>query len=75
MNPNEAKPIYLPLKADRCYELEQRSSAVISAGIEHDFANRTDELAGLLNVFLPGGFEEKTPDIVAWFAQRADETA
>ena len=34
----------------------------------HDFENRTDERVGLLNVFLPGGFEENMPAIVKWFA-------
>jgi uncharacterized cupin superfamily protein len=31
----------------------------IPAGIMHDFENRTDERAGLLNFFIPGGFEKK----------------
>jgi quercetin dioxygenase-like cupin family protein len=33
----------------------------------HDFENRTDLRAGLLNVFIPGGFEPKMPMIVDWF--------
>lgn len=36
--------------------------------VMHDFENRTDERVGLLNVFLPGGFEENMPAIVQWFA-------
>jgi len=35
----------------------------------HDFENRTDTRAGLLNFFIPGGFEPKMPMIVKWFAE------
>ena len=41
----------------------------IPAGVLHDFENRTDRRAGLLNVFLPGGFEENMPTIATWFAE------
>ncbi|MCJ8051825.1 cupin domain-containing protein [Shinella curvata] len=40
----------------------------IPATVMHDFENRTEERVGLLNVFLPGGFEENMPSIVKWFA-------
>ena len=40
----------------------------IPASVMHDFENRTDARVGLLNVFLPGGFEENMPAIVRWFA-------
>lgn len=33
----------------------------------HDFANRTPEKVGILNIFLPGGFERNMPSIVKWF--------
>jgi mannose-6-phosphate isomerase-like protein (cupin superfamily) len=42
----------------------------IPAGVPHDFANRTATRAGVLNVFIPGGFEAHMPDIVEWFRQR-----
>ena len=42
----------------------------IPAGVTHDFANRTPERAGALNVFIPGGFERNMPDIVAWFERQ-----
>lgn len=41
----------------------------IPAGVTHDFENRTTERAGVLNVFIPGGFEQNMPAIVEWFAQ------
>jgi mannose-6-phosphate isomerase-like protein (cupin superfamily) len=53
---------------DRWFELEPGGTIVIPAGIDHDFANRTDQRAGLLNIFVPGGFEAMMPEIVAWYA-------
>lgn len=41
----------------------------IPAGVTHDFRNRTNAPASLLNIFLPGGFERDMPAIVQWFAQ------
>lgn len=41
----------------------------IPANVMHDFEDRSDERVGLLNVFLPGGFEENMPAIVKWFAE------
>lgn len=40
----------------------------IPAGVTHDFENRAPTPACLFNVFVPGGFEESMPAIVAWFA-------
>lgn len=37
-------------------------------GVVHDFANRTDRRAGVLNIYVPGGFERDMPAIVNWFA-------
>ena len=41
----------------------------IPATIQHDFANRSHEPAGLLNFFVPGGFERFMPEIVQWFKE------
>jgi quercetin dioxygenase-like cupin family protein len=41
----------------------------IPAGTIHDFENRTDARAGLLNFFIPGGFERNMPAIVDWFKE------
>ena len=43
------------------------SFVMIPATVTHDFENRTAARAGLLNVFIPGGFEGNMPDIVKWF--------
>ena len=39
----------------------------IPAGVTHDFENRTPNPAGVLNVFIPGGFEADMPEIVEWY--------
>lgn len=39
----------------------------IPAGMIHDFENRASEPMGLLNFFIPGGFERNMPAIVDWF--------
>ncbi|HLT53273.1 MAG TPA: cupin domain-containing protein [Flavobacteriaceae bacterium] len=41
----------------------------IPANTMHDFANRTNETTGVLNVFIPGGFERHMPSIVQWFEE------
>jgi len=43
----------------------------IPANVTHDFRNETDGKAGLLNLFIPGGFERNMPMIVDWFASHA----
>jgi len=50
-------------------EAEKGSFIRIPAGVIHDFANRSDSKMGLLNIFIPGGFEHNMPAIVEWFRQ------
>jgi quercetin dioxygenase-like cupin family protein len=42
---------------------------LIPENIIHDFANRTNSKTGLLNFFIPGGFERNMPSIVKWFQE------
>lgn len=46
-------------------EAPRGSFVRVPAGMTHDFRNLTDARCGLLNVFIPGGFEERMPAIVA----------
>ena len=39
----------------------------IPANVPHDFENGTGKKAGMLNFFIPGGFEPKMPAIVEWY--------
>jgi mannose-6-phosphate isomerase-like protein (cupin superfamily) len=57
------------LAGDAWLEAETGSFLRIPAGMTHDFENRTDCRAHLLNIFIPGGFERNMPAIVEWFAR------
>lgn len=41
----------------------------IPAKTTHDFKNTTGKKAGVLNFFIPGGFERNMPSIVKWFEE------
>jgi mannose-6-phosphate isomerase-like protein (cupin superfamily) len=55
------------LVGDRWVDAGKGSFVRIPAGVTHDFENRTGERMGLLNFFIPGGFEKNMPAIVEWF--------
>ena len=44
----------------------------IPARTTHDFENRSEARAGVLNVFIPGGFEPMMPRIVEYMARVAE---
>jgi mannose-6-phosphate isomerase-like protein (cupin superfamily) len=56
---------------DEWVEASRGTFLRIPAGVVHDFENRTDQPATLFNVFIPGGFEQMMPRIVAWFAEQS----
>ncbi len=43
------------------------SFILVPGGVTHDFENRSDERAGVLNVSAPGDFEASMPAIADWF--------
>ena len=55
------------LVGDEWVEVGKGDFLRILAKTVHDFANRTNEKSGLLNFFIPGGFERNMPSIVDWF--------
>lgn len=57
------------LVGDQWVEADKGAFIRIPAGTIHDFANQTDKRAGLLNFFIPGGFERNMPSIVKWFEE------
>jgi mannose-6-phosphate isomerase-like protein (cupin superfamily) len=59
------------LVGETWHDIPAGSFLMIPARTMHDFENRTDARAGLFNVFIPGGFETKMPDIVAWFQRNS----
>jgi mannose-6-phosphate isomerase-like protein (cupin superfamily) len=57
------------LVGERWVEAPAGTFLMIPAGTLHDFENRSDGRAGVLNVFIPGGFERNMPAIADWFRQ------
>jgi mannose-6-phosphate isomerase-like protein (cupin superfamily) len=43
------------------------SFVLIPGAVTHDFENRGDVRAGVLNLSIPGGFETRMPGIAQWF--------
>ena len=43
------------------------SFVMIPPNILHDFRNNSDSIVGLLNMFIPGGFERHMPAVAEWF--------
>jgi len=46
----------------------QGSFVLVPGGTIHDFENRSDAPAAILNLSIPGAFEPHMPGIVQWFA-------
>ena len=55
------------LVGDKWIDAEKGTFLRIPAKTIHDFANRTDHKTGILNFFIPGGFERNMTSIVKWF--------
>lgn len=48
-------------------EAAKGSFIYVPQNIIHDFRNNTARKAGVLNFFIPGGFERNMPAVVEWF--------
>lgn len=57
------------LLGDRWVDAPRGSFVLAPGGTTHDFENRSDTRAGVLNVSVPGGFEESMPEIARWFVE------
>jgi mannose-6-phosphate isomerase-like protein (cupin superfamily) len=55
------------LVGEKWFEICKGDFLRIPAKTNHDFANHTNEKCGVLNFFIPGGFERNMPSIVKWF--------
>lgn len=55
---------------DRWINAKKGSFVLAPGGVKHDFENRTAKRAGMLNVSVPGDFEQHMPGIAAWFRAR-----
>jgi mannose-6-phosphate isomerase-like protein (cupin superfamily) len=45
------------------------SFVLVPGGVTHDFQNRTEARSGVLNLSIPGNFEQNMPGIAEWFAE------
>lgn len=57
---------------DEWIEATAGSFVLVPGNTPHDFENRGDEPAGMLNVSAPGDFEQAMPGIAEWFIERSD---
>jgi mannose-6-phosphate isomerase-like protein (cupin superfamily) len=55
------------LVEDRWIDATAGSFVLIPGGVTHDFENRGDVRAGVLNFYAPGTFEPHMPEISQWF--------
>ena len=54
---------------DAWIDAARGSFVLVPGGATHDFENRSDARAGVLNLSIPGGFEQHMSGIVEWFAK------
>ena len=57
------------LVGEEWFEAPRGSFVLVPGGVNHDFENRGDVLAGVLNLSVPGPFEPAMPSIAEWFAK------
>ena len=57
------------LVGDEWIDAPQGSFVLVPGGMTHDFENRGDVRAGVLNFSAPGDFEPHMPGIAEWFAR------
>jgi quercetin dioxygenase-like cupin family protein len=57
------------LVGERWIDAPRGSFVLAPGGVTHDFQNRSDSRAGILNVSVPGDFEPEMAGIVRWFEE------
>ncbi|UII29694.1 cupin domain-containing protein [Fulvivirga ulvae] len=62
------------LVGDEWVEAKKGAFFLIPANTMHDFANNSDQPMGLLNVYIPGGFERDMPAILQWYEDNRKPT-
>ena len=56
------------LVGEEWFEAPRGSFVLVPGGVTHDFENRGNVRAGVLNFSVPGPFEPDMPSIAEWFA-------
>jgi len=59
------------LVGDQWIDAAQGAFVLVPGGLTHDFENRGDVRAGVLNFSVPGAFEPHMPSIAEWFERNA----
>lgn len=59
------------LIGDKWVDADKGTFLRIPAKTIHDFKNQTETKSGVLNFFIPGGFERNMPSIVKWFDENS----
>ena len=57
------------LIGDEWIDAARGSFVLVPGGVTHDFENRSASRAGVLNLSIPGDFEQNMPEIARWFAE------
>ena len=57
------------LVADDWLQAIKGTFVLVPGGVTHDFENRGDARAGVLNLSIPGAFEQDMPGILKWFVE------
>jgi mannose-6-phosphate isomerase-like protein (cupin superfamily) len=57
------------LVGNKWVDVSKGAFVLVPAGVTHDFENRSEARAGVLNLSIPGNFERHMPGIVEWFAE------
>jgi mannose-6-phosphate isomerase-like protein (cupin superfamily) len=63
------------LVGERWIHATKGAFVLVPGGMIHDFENRSDSRAGILNVSVPGAFEPHMPGIAEWFAEHPPQDA
>jgi len=54
---------------DEWLDAAKGAFVLVPGGVTHDFENRSAARAGVLNLSIPGAFEQHMPDIAQWFTE------
>ena len=63
------------LVADQWIAAAKGSFVLVPGGTRHDFENRSNRRAGVLNLSIPGAFEPQMAGIARWFAEHPPQDA
>lgn len=63
------------LVGEKWTDANKGAFVLVPGSVTHDFENRGDVRAGVLNLSIPGEFEQHMPDIAKWFIDNPPKDA